>query len=243
MKRLLPVLVLLLLHTAHASPVTRVASANATVRTSGPTTSPWFHNAQAVTGGGFESFAVSTYLYTAADFGLPAVTDLTSVQVSYMQSNAAFTNDGPLDFFVSFDPAVAGGDFSGLAHTGIGAGIDDTQFSDSPSLQSIGTGTFTTVATGHVDTYALSFGGATKTSLLNAINSGSPFAILMSAATGSAAATHAGLESTRYVINGGSEPDIKRTSLSIEAIPEANTVWLLLLGAAALRWTRARRKL
>lgn len=242
MKHLLILLLSLAFHTASASPVTRVASANATVRTFGPTTSPWFHNAQAVTGGGFESFGISTYLYTAADFGLPSVTDITSVQVSYMQSNAAFTADGPVDFFVSFDPTVSVGNFASLFHNSIGAGIDDTQFSDSPSLQTIGTGTFTTVATGHVDTYTLSFTGSTKTSLINAINSGNPFAILMSASSGGTAATYAGIESNRYVINGGTEPDIKRTSLSIEAIPEANTVLLLLVGTLAILGSRARRK-
>lgn len=240
MKRLLILLAALLINTAYTSPVTQVADANATVRNTGPTSSPWFHNAQVP--GTFESYGISTFSFSAADFSLAAVTDIASVEVSYMQSNAGFTTDGPLDFFISFDPTVAGGDFSGLIHNSVGAGIDDAQFSDSPSLQSIGSGTFTEVSTGTVDTYTLTFSGTQKSNLIQAINNGNPFAILMGASSGSTAATYAGIESNNYVINGGSIPDANRTSLSIEAIPEADTLWLLLVGAAGLKWVRMRKK-
>lgn len=224
----------------YASPVTHTAVSNATIQSGGDSGQPWFHNAQVP--GGFESYAVSSFSFTASDFGLGMVSGLQSAEISYMQSNAFFTSEGPLEFFVSFDPTVGGGDYSGLAHNGVGSGLDDTQFSDSPSAQSLGTGTFTETATGDVDSYVLSFSGGTETALVNAINAGTPFSILLSAPSGSTAATYAGIENNAYVSNGGTQPDGNMTHLTLNAIPEADTVWLLLAGALGIAVHRLRRR-
>jgi len=233
-------LTVLLSTTSFAQTAIQIASSNESIESTGPSGSPWNHNAQAP--GGFEAYAIDSFTFSPSDFGLATVTALSVIEISYMQSNAFFTTGGPLSFFVSFDTTVGGGDYSGLSHSSSGAGIDDAQFSDSPSTQGIGSGTFTETADGDVDTYALSFGGALETSLLNAINNSDPFSILMGVSSGSTAATYAGLESFDYVINGGSEPDSKRTNLSLTAVPEPEMygalVGLLALGLAVSRRRR-----
>jgi len=205
----------------YAIPVAQTARSNETIEGDGPSGSPWWHNAQP--SGPFQEYAVDSFLFTPANFG-GAVTDIASVRISYMQSNAGFTADGPLAFFVSFDPTVGGGDYGGLAHSGSTHGIDDSQFSDTPSLQSLGTGNFVETADGDVDTYTLAFGEALASTLVSAINNSKPFSILMAAPSGGTAATYAGLESFDYSINGGEEPDGKRTNLSIDAVTGGGAV-------------------
>lgn len=219
--------------------VAEIAASNATIESTGDTGSPFYHNAQVP--GSFESYAVSSFSFTAADFGFASVTAISDVDISYMQSNAFFTSDGPLELFVSFDTTVGGGDYSGLAHNSTGAGIQDSEFSDAPSTKSLATATFTETATGDVDTYTLNFGGTLETELIGAINSGSAFSILLAAPSGSTAATYAGIESNAFVINGGTEPDSKRTSLSITAVPEPNA-YALLVGLLTVSVTLVRRR-
>lgn len=211
--------------------VAQIAASNESIegadRDNGPSGSPFFHNAQAP--GNFESYAISSYTFTAADFGFATVTGITDVAVSYMQSNAGFSTTGGVEFFVSFDTTVGGGDYSGLSHNGLDSGIDDTQFSDAPTTQSLGTGTYTVTADGDVDTYALAFSGALETELIGAINAGNAFSIMLTAPSGSTAATYAGLESFDYASNSssGTEPDSKLTNLSISAVPEPSAYALL----------------
>ena len=200
--------------------VDKVAESNATIESSGDSGSPWFHNAQVP--GDFESYAISSYTFTAADFGFTSVEGITSMEISFMQANAGFTNDGPVELFVSFDTTVGGGDYSGLEHNGTGAGLNDSEFSDSPSTQSLGTGTFTETSNGDVDTYTLTISGALETSMANAINNGKAFSIILGAPSGDTAATYAGLESNRFEGNGGTEPDEKRTTLSITATSDSS---------------------
>ncbi len=197
----------------------KVAASNETIegseRENGPSGSPWFHNAQAP--GQFESYGISSYSFAASDFGFAAIDGISEMEISYMQANAGFTSDGPVEFFISFDTTVSGGDYSGLSHNGTAAGLDDSQFSDSPASQSLGTGTFTEADTGDVDTYTLTLSGSLESSLVDAINNGTPFSIILGVPDGDAAVTYAGIESNNFESNGGTEPDSKRTTLSITA--------------------------
>ncbi|MFP4358733.1 MAG: hypothetical protein ACLFSZ_09900, partial [Puniceicoccaceae bacterium] len=68
----------------------KVASSNETIegsdREDGPSGSPWFHNAQVP--GRFESYAISSYSFTAEDFGFSLVEGISAMEISFMQSNA-----------------------------------------------------------------------------------------------------------------------------------------------------------
>jgi len=221
--------------TLGAQTITNTASSNGTIQSGGPSTSPWFHTAQVP--GDFASYAISSFLFTATDFGLPEVTGVTLVEISYTQSNAFFTSSGPVAFYVSFDTIVGDGDYSGLTNTGSGNGINNSQFTDSPSSQFVGDGTFTEVSSGTIDTYTLTFGGALATSLVNAINNGDRFSILLTTPEGpgnNTAATYAGIQNNTY-------PD--QIDMSITAVPEpqyyASLLGLLAIGFAIYRRRRS----
>ncbi len=231
MIRLICVFTVLAVGALSAQTIVGTATSNATVRAGGPTTNPWFHTAQGP--GDFASYAISSFTFTAGDFGLASVTDVTAASISYTQSNAAFTNSGPVSFHVSFDTSVAGGNYAGLAHSGAGAGVNDGEFSDAPSTQVIGTGTFTEVASGTVDTYTLDFTGTLGSLLVDAINSGSSFSIILATSDSGAAVTYAGIENNTYP---------NQIDLSITAIPEPSTYALLAgLAVAAVLMIRRRR--
>lgn len=210
--------------------VVQLADGNATIDNDGPNTSPWFHTAQGP--GNFESYAISTFTFDPSDFGFSSVAGITGAQISYTQSNAFFTTNGPVEFFVSFDSSFTGASYAGLAHNGTGSGIDDTQFSDSPSVQSLGSGTFTQVENGHVDTYTLTVPSTLETAFLNAINNGNAFSIILSVPSGSTAATYAGIENNTY-------PD--QVNLQITAVPEPE-FYGALIGLAALGFAFYRRR-
>ncbi|MCC5806120.1 MAG: PEP-CTERM sorting domain-containing protein [Opitutales bacterium] len=218
--------------TLSAQTAVGTASSNGTIRTGGPTTNPWFHTAQGP--GDFASYAISSFSFSAGDFGFGTVTGISAASISYTQSNAAFTNDGPISFHVSFDTTIAGGNYAGLAHTGAGAGVNDGEFSDSPTTQVIGTGTFTEVSSGTVDAYTLDFTGTLESLLVDAINSGSSFSIILATSDPGAAVTYAGIENNTY-------PD--QIDLSITAIPEPSTYAMLAgLAVAAVLLVRRRRR-
>ena len=142
-------------------------------------------------------YAISSFSFTAADFGLEEVVNVQSVAISYTQANAFFTTDGEITFHISFDPIVGAGDYSGLTHNGVAGGVDDSQFADVPSAQAVGTFPYVSGENGTVDTYVLNV-AALESALVARLNSGAPFSIIMTAPSGETAATYAGLESNTY---------------------------------------------
>lgn len=172
-----------------------VATNNGTIQAGGPSSSPWFHNAQVA--GDFAAYGISTFTIGADAFDVAEVTSIDSVTISYTQSNAGFTTDGPVEFFITFDPAAAGADYSALAHDGSASGVNDDHFSDSPTAQSVATGTFTEVESGTVDTYTLDV-SAVEAELIAAINDGSGFSIILSANGAEGAVTYAGIQNNGF---------------------------------------------
>jgi len=172
-----------------------VATNNGTIQADGPSGSPWFHNAQVA--GDFAAYGISTFTIGADAFDVAEVTSIDSVTISYTQSNAGFTTDGPVEFFITFDPAAGSADYSALAHDGSASGVNDDHFSDSPTAQSVATGTFTEVESGTVDTYTLDV-SAVETELLSAINAGSGFSVILSATGAEGAVTYAGIQNNGF---------------------------------------------
>jgi len=170
--------------------VSVIATNNESIRASGPGGSPWFHNAQGP--GDFAQYGISSFDLSGEAYGGP-VTAIEKVTISYTQANASFTTDGPIEFFISFDPAISAGDYSGLMHSGAGNGINDANFADDPTTQSLGTSTFTQVESGTVDTYTLDV-TAVKEQLMAAINDSAPFSLIIAADIAGTAVTYAGIE-------------------------------------------------
>lgn len=175
--------------------VSVVASSNETIEAEGPSGSPWFHTAQAP--GDFAAYGISSFVLTADQFGEGEVTSIDSISISYTQSNAFFTADGPVSLHMTFDPTVSGGDYSSLSDDGSAAGVNDDQFSDSPVSQAVGSGTFTQGDDGSVDTYPLDISGV-ESELLAAINAGEPFSVILAAVGDAGAVTYAGIENNTY---------------------------------------------
>lgn len=217
---------------ASAQMFTGTAINNGTIEPGGASGSPWFHNAQAVTGSGFEEYAISTFNFTAGNFGLGSVSGISSAEISYTQSNAFFTTGGAVEFYVTFDSSVDNSDYAGLAHTSSGVGINDSEFSDSPSSQLVGSSFFNDISNGTVDNYTLDFSGV-ESLLVDAINSGSDFSIILTAPSGSGtAATYAGIQNNTYP---------NQIDLSITVVPEPST-YAALLGLIGLGFVLYRRR-
>ncbi|MFO7725568.1 MAG: hypothetical protein R6V45_08480 [Oceanipulchritudo sp.] len=172
-----------------------VAADNGTIEPDGPSGSPWFHNAQAA--GDFAAYGISTFNLDADAFDVAEVTSINEMEIAYTQSNAGFTTDGPVEFYITFDPAAGSADYSALAHDGTANGVEDSQFSDSPTEQQVATGTFTEVESGTVDTYTLDV-SEVEAELVEAINDGSGFSIIISATGSEGAVTYAGIQNNGF---------------------------------------------
>lgn len=177
---------------AEGGEAVRKADHNATIRRDGPTANPWFHTAQAP--GRFESYAVATFRFRNRDFRTGGVSAIESAEVIYTEAPSDFTAGGPVEIFLTIDEAVSSGNFTHLRHNGIRTGIDDQQFSDQPSTQSLGRFDFQPGGDGTKHRYQLEIAGSVQSQLLNAIEAGSSFSLIVGAPGGGTAATFAGIE-------------------------------------------------
>lgn len=146
-----------------------------------------FFNIEGTDNGNFASFGVADFNGGAFDFGFAGpVTDVTSVRLTLTQSNASFTADGSLLFFLSgnttrrIEPDTTGAPATGEIFfdandtpDGIGTQLDP--------IFATGTGTFTRGAdtpetpggTGTVDTFTLTLSQEAEDLLIGALNSDS----------------------------------------------------------------------
>lgn len=203
----------------------KFAAENETIESDGPSGTPWFHNAQGNNPDDdetFEEFAVSDYLFEASDFGVGAVTDITQMTVTYTQDNPSFTNAGAVEIWMA-DGTSAFGDLTYDGNTNPGGVSTAAGLSGlgSSSLQVIGTGTFTPTNDGDADTYNITPAGDAKSALIDAINGGEEFRLVLAAGEAGTAATYAGIENFDH--NG---PEV-----SITAVPEPGSFLLLGLGS------------
>jgi hypothetical protein len=207
------------------------ASDNATIQPGGPrtgTNGKVFFNAEGSSNNTFASFGV-------ADFQTPAGVTFAAgetLSLTLTQSNASFTHNGGLLFYLSSDtttslqPGTSPLSFNASAlPAGLGSQLATTYL--------LGTGIFTEVADGHADVFSFTPTGAALAYLTTEIDTAGVIRLIMAPGDGTVSATYAGFSNTTPSTPG---PEL---TLSGVGIPEPST---LVLGAVGLLVVVQRRK-
>ena len=212
---------------------------NATVQPGGPrtgTSGKNFLNMEGSNNNSFASYGVADFLFDSVPV---TVSSINSLSISFVQSNAGFTHDGGLVFSLDISSVLAGiqpGGTSPLAFDGANPGTANDVSQGDLNLLSLGTGLFTKVATGNVDTYTLSLSPAVQSALVTKLNNSETIRVLIGTGDSTVAATYAGFSNSTLA-----GPTL---TIDYSAVPEPATTALLTalgcVGLAALH--RAKRK-
>jgi hypothetical protein len=192
---------------------------NATIQSGGPrtgTNGKIFLNAEGSGNGSFAGYGVIDFRAPVTPASL-----VTSLTITLFQSNAAFTTNGGLDFYLTQDtttniqPGTSPLSFtSGAANDGIGSNL-------SP-LTLLGPGTFTQVANGHADAFTFSVPIASQSYLGQQLNNGGIIRILFAATSPATSATYGGVGNFNGV------PTL--SGVTTVAVPEPSSLVLAGLG-------------
>lgn len=183
---------------------------------------PYFHNVEGSSNGSFASHGASDYGMGGSGFS--ASDDLDSLSFSIGQSNAGFTTNGTLNFWV----ASASNSMFDLSYNGdnpnaAGSGYQDLAF--------VGTGTFIEVADGFVDVFTFDFdsvaldGSAAENMIEAALLSGDSLRWVITAGDPSTAATWGGIGNFDV-----DNPALPQLSGEYSAVPAPASAALLGLG-------------
>jgi hypothetical protein len=189
---------LVLPSSAHAQHYSAPAFDNATVQLGGPrpgSNGKNFFNVEGLNDDPFESYAVADFDSTQLGIPLP-VTQILSVGLTLTQANAAFTHDGSVKFYISGDtqtsiqPADDAVFFDMRDPEGLNGQLAPTYF--------IGSGTFTQVANGQMDTYGFRLNPTSPVHayLVNQINAGGHIRLVITPNDPNVAATWAGFSNS-----------------------------------------------
>jgi hypothetical protein len=182
--------------------------------------------------GAFASFGVADFQFPS--LGPVALTGPT-ITLTLTQSNAAFTHDGGLDFFLATDVTtnIQPGT-SPLSFIRGAPGTPDGIDAQLGTLFPLGSGTFTQTASGDIDTFTLTLSAAAQAFLAGQLNGDGRVRLVIGPADGDVAATAAGL--------GNSDGPAPTLLINVSAVPEPSTLALVVLGGVALAgWRRLRR--
>ena len=214
---------------AGAVTISLEATDNATVQPGGPRTGSSgkaFFNVEGGNNGAFASYGVADFDFAALapPLGGP-VTSIDSVTLQLAQSNAGFSLAGPMSFYLTnqtgvdiqpgTSPAMYQGTNNGAASVGPELG----------PLSLLGSGNYTVIENGAIDSFPLTFTGPALTSLLSAMNNDTTLRLVITPDDPATAATYAGFSNNTFA----------GPTLVIDAtvVPEPATLILLALGAAA----------
>jgi len=188
---------------AEATPLSTLASDNATVQPGGPRSGgsgKAFFNIEGSANGTFASYGVADFNYGVL---ANAVIGINSATLVLTQANAAFSASG--DVVLSLDQSAAPADIqpggsSPLNFDGVDPGTATDVGEGDLSLLSLGAGpyTYTVVASGAVDAFALVVTPALEAALISRLNSASPIRVVVGTGAAGVAATWAGYTNSTY---------------------------------------------
>ncbi len=214
-----------------------VAFDNATIQPGGPrsgSNGKAFLNIEGIGLGTFASYGVIDFDGSALSFS-EAITGVTALRIDLTQSNAAFTTNGNLKFWLTSDiltniqPGSSPLTLDGSTTYGIAG--DDLE-----PLFELGTGAFIQVGNGAVDSYTFNVSGAAADLLTDSVADGSTIRVVITQDAGddAVAATWAGFSHTTFA-----GPTL---TLAGEPVPEPASLAALSLGAIALLRRRNKSK-
>ena len=183
----------------------------------------------------FAEYGMTTWNFTAGDFGL-AVANIVSAELTLTVNDRSFSDGSIVEFFFTPDTAaVLGGGFASLSFdSNFTNGINGAQYVNAPvSLGSFAITEMAGRAGGEIDVFNLNIGGGVATAMVNAINSGTNFQIIVAATVSSHDITYSGVGNTF-------DPGDPNLEITANLVPEPATLTVLALGAAAL--LRRRKK-
>ena len=149
-------------------------------------------NAQGSGNGNFTSYGVLQFDTTS----LAGTSSIASVALSLSQSNAFFTNDGSLNFYITNDTSTditPGVSELRATDTSVPTGIAT---GDLETLTLLGTGNFVETATGDVDTYTFDVDASVESYMLSQIAAAGPLRFVMTAGDADTSATYRGVETS-----------------------------------------------
>jgi hypothetical protein len=180
---------------------TNKAYDNGTIWPVGPRNPPNgknFFDVEGMSNGNFAAFGVadfaSTHFRNASHQPIGQISKINSISLVLTQDNAAFTTHGKLNFYVtrqlvtSIDPDPNSVETTFDVSDANGEGLNG-QFAP---LVMVGTGTFTQVMSGQVDTFTLTLDTDTQNYLVSVINNQCDFRIVVTPADPNVSATYAG---------------------------------------------------